>query len=114
MAAIGFTPSGAVAAENVRDLQRRASQGRRPLPRPPLLCQGQAFERAHDGTQRVRGDLSVARRLRTGRLPTLVQLLQMVSAASGPDQGGSKLPRERVRCVPSMFDSLGVKVSCPT
>ena len=52
--------------------------------------------------------------LRTERLPTLEQLLQMVSAASGPGQGSSKLPRERVRCVPSMFESLGVKVPCPT
>ena len=35
--------------------------------------------------------------LRTGCLPTLVQLLQMVSAASGHGQGSSKLSRERVR-----------------
>jgi hypothetical protein len=35
--------------------------------------------------------------LRTGRLPTLLQLLQMVSDASGRRKGSSKLSRERVR-----------------
>jgi hypothetical protein len=25
-----------------------------------------------------------------------------------------RLPRERFRCVPSMFDSSGVKIPCPT
>jgi hypothetical protein len=35
--------------------------------------------------------------LRTGRPLTLLQLLQMVSDASGRRQGSSKLSRERVR-----------------
>jgi hypothetical protein len=62
MTAVGVTPSDAVVAEDVRDLQQRASHGGRPLSRRPLLRQGQAFERAHDGAQRVGGDLGIARR----------------------------------------------------
>jgi hypothetical protein len=37
MTAVGVTPSDAVVAEDVRDLQRRARHGRRPLSRRPLL-----------------------------------------------------------------------------
>ena len=33
---------------------------------------------------------------------------------SGSGQGRAKLPRQRLTCVPSMFDSLGVQVPCTT
>ena len=36
------------------------------------------------------------------------------AAAYAPTVDARALPRERVRCVPSMFNSLGVKVPYPT
>ena len=33
---------------------------------------------------------------------------------SGSGQARVKLPRQRLTCVPSMFDSLGVQVPCTT
>jgi hypothetical protein len=60
VAAIGLAPCGPVAAEDIRNLQRRAGHGRRPLSRRAFLCQDQPLERAQNGAQRVHGNLSIA------------------------------------------------------
>jgi hypothetical protein len=64
MTGIGFTPSGPVVAEDVRNLrrwtghQRRASGGRLVL----LGLQTETFQRAHDRPDGVGGDARVDRR----------------------------------------------------
>ena len=64
MASIGFTPSGPVVAEDVRNLQnwtghqRRASGGRLVL----VGFQIETFQRAHDCPDGVGGDARIERR----------------------------------------------------
>ena len=49
-----------------------------------------------------------------GPLSHTAQLVSTIDRQNGTNTARSALPRERVRCVPSMFDSLGVKVPCST
>ena len=64
MTAIGVTPSGAVVAEDIRDLQGWATHEGpalcRGLLRRPLLRQRQVLERASHRAQHVGGDVGIA------------------------------------------------------
>ena len=66
MAAVGAAPSGAVIAENIRDLQRWTGQGRTGLLDRLRLSLGvrrrqrEAVERALDGAQDVGGYVRVS------------------------------------------------------
>ena len=69
MAGVGSAPRRSMAAENIRDLQRRAGHARRALSGRltfGLILLGhqrrEAVERAHDLTDGVGGDASVERR----------------------------------------------------
>ena len=63
VACIGFTPSGPVVAEDIRDLQGGASHDRRGLCRRLVLrCQRrEPIQRAHDRADHVGGYLRVER-----------------------------------------------------
>src|SRR6266849_7915460 len=58
--AVGMTPCGPVAAEDVRDLQSWTVHGGPALCRRPLLRQRQPLERAHHRAQHVGGDMGIA------------------------------------------------------
>ena len=58
--AIGVTPSGAVVAEDIRDLQDWTGHGGEASGRGPLLRQRQPIERAHHRAQHVGGDVGIA------------------------------------------------------
>jgi hypothetical protein len=60
MTAVGITPCGAVAAEDVRDLQSGPGHGGSALCRRFLLLQRQPLQRAHHRAQHVGGDMGVA------------------------------------------------------
>ncbi len=73
MAGIGFTPRRSMAAEDIRNLQRRARHARRALSRRLVLGllfglvllghqRSETIQRAHDLADRVGGDTRVERR----------------------------------------------------
>ena len=63
MTGIGRAPGGAMATEDVGDLQERAAHRRRVIrPVVSVLCeQADPVERAHHGADRVGGDAGVER-----------------------------------------------------
>jgi hypothetical protein len=60
MAAVGVTPSGAVVAEDIRDLQGWTTHEGPALCRQPLRRQRQPIERAQHRAQHVGGDVGIA------------------------------------------------------
>src|SRR6266699_3520785 len=61
MAGIGPAPCRSMAAEDIRDLQRRTGQERRALRGRRHRC-GETLERARDLSERLDGDVGVERR----------------------------------------------------
>ena len=59
MTAVGVTPCGPVAAEDVRDLQRWPRHDSGALRRRSLVRQGQIVERAGDRSQQVGGNMGI-------------------------------------------------------
>ena len=108
MAAIGLTPSGAVAAEDVRNLQSwTGHEGRGLLGRLVLLVLlGQLIERAHHLGDQVGGDTCVVRR----RIEPLVaeQSLDHPDIELALEQvGGKGVPQAVQRCALLDLGSLG-------
>ena len=97
MTCIGFTPSGPVVAEDIRDLQGGASHDRRGLCRRLVLrCpQREPIQRAHDRADHVGGHLRV-KRGRIG-LGMSEQNLDQTHLGFLFEQVGSKAVSQRVR-----------------
>ena len=78
MAGVGSAPRRAMAAEDIRDLQRRAGQERRAL-RGRLHRCGEMLERAGDLAERLEGDACVERRRIVLLVPERTRAILLIS-----------------------------------